>query len=164
MDDYCIYIARATEMSVDYSKKHQVDSSETSGFTSVSIVQPYAFDSVYVLQINRQQKKNKQLQRQQQGMKSTYCGTCLHPRAGCPAKLEKCHKCGTAGHSARVCRSSSIAALGDVDSEDSISTVSCCLSDITTTKQTVHEDVLFNRVKAVTALIDLGATDCFITL
>ena len=109
-------------------------------------------------------KKNKQLQRQQQGMKSTFCSTCLHPPAGCPAKRDKCHKCSRAGHSARVCRSSSIAALGDVDSEDSISSVSCCLSDRTTTKQTVQEDVIFNRVKAVTGLIDLGATDYFITL
>lgn len=33
-----------------------------------------------------------------------YCGGAPHPRSSCPAKAEKCSKCKTKGHYARVCR------------------------------------------------------------
>ena len=60
--------------------------------------------------------------------------------------------------------SSSISAQRDVDSGDYLSSVLCCLPDLSLTKVTVHEDVVFNGVQAVTTLIHPGATDCFITV
>ena len=122
-----------------------------------------AINSVSALQINRQQT-GKHFQGQQHGKKCRYCETGPHLRARCPAKRNKHHKCGKACHWASVCRSSSIAAQGDVDFGHSISSVLCCLSDISFKKRTVHEDVISNGVDAVNTLIDPGTTDCFLFL
>ena len=68
------------------------------------------------------------------------------------------------GHWATVCRASNptTAALQGEESEGSLASVLCALSPNTEAKQTVYEKVLIGGVHQALALIDPGATDCYI--
>ena len=91
----------------------------------------------------------------------TFCGSSYHPRMKCPARRDNCHSCGKQGHWAMVCRSSSFSAQSSVP-ESSESPVLCTLS-ATTSNTTVYATVRINNIDTIEALIDPGATDCFIT-
>ena len=155
----CIALAKAIDLSLNYSKSFQGEYSDSQSSLSV-INDNTSTSSISAVAPRRNEKlSNERRPQQQSATTCSFCSLKPHPRSRCPAKRDTCYKCGKMGHWGKACKSSSVSAQHE--EEGTVASVLCATSG--KVNKTVYEHITIGNHR-VLALIDPGATDCFVSI